>query len=630
MVKLIRNMKINQKILIPNLLYLVLLGLAIFFFFSSKALISDLSKKQKECNSVLQEIRTAAAATRAYVHKEISYPELQKKYKELLAKMQSVKGFDLSEDFKGLWAQVNKIRTLRQENSQIEKEIDKLSEYSIEQSEPYIQETIKKLADEEERGKVTTQERLVLGEAHMNALSNYKVRLLFEKLKESLDAKGPLLAYINTLVENAEKAIPRLKGTPFEMLPKNAKKANLKIRDLTLKYIKNVEEVNLINKAIFEGIQENIKKVNNIFIKQSNTAFNKIFSYFRNLFFFILFASILGIGSSVFIARSISRVLSSSISRLSESSDQVASASKQLSSVSQSLAQSASEQVSSLEETSASLEEISSMTRQNAENATQADMLMKEAKKVLDKANQSMKELIASMGEISEASENTFKIVKSIDEIAFQTNLLALNAAVEAARAGEAGSGFAVVADEVRNLAMRSADAARNTANLIEGTVKKIQEGSALVDRTNEDFSEVGKSTTKASELVTEIAAASNEQAQGIAQINSAVVNMDKAMQQNASYAEESASASEELNHQAQRLKGVVNDLMSLIKRRDGTNGNGRQIVLNASERKGKHKAVTSKTTPGSDLEKNSSPESKAQEIKPDDVIPLDEDFEDF
>jgi methyl-accepting chemotaxis protein len=148
---------------------------------------------------------------------------------------------------------------------------------------------------------------------------------------------------------------------------------------------------------------------------------------------------------------------------------------------------------------------MASMTRQNAENSAQADNLMQEANQVVETANSSMAQLIDAMGDISKASEETSKIIKTIDEIAFQTNLLALNAAVEAARAGEAGAGFAVVADEVRNLAMRAADAAKNTAALIEGTIKKVEGGSDLVLETNESFKEVAERTSKVGELVAEI-----------------------------------------------------------------------------------------------------------------------------
>jgi methyl-accepting chemotaxis protein len=176
-----------------------------------------------------------------------------------------------------------------------------------------------------------------------------------------------------------------------------------------------------------------------------------------------------------------------------------------------------------------------------------------------------MEKLTISMKDISEASEETQKIVKTIDEIAFQTNLLALNAAVEAARAGEAGAGFAVVADEVRNLAMRAADAAKNTSGMIEGTVKKIKDGSDLVTTTNEAFTEVATSASKVGELVGEIAAASNEQAQGIEQVNRAVAEMDKVTQQNAANAEESAGASEEMRGQAEQMKDVIAELLVLV-----------------------------------------------------------------
>ena len=207
------------------------------------------------------------------------------------------------------------------------------------------------------------------------------------------------------------------------------------------------------------------------------------------------------------------------------------------------------------------------MTRQNADNAGMADNLMHEAKKAVELANDSMAALTVSMDEISKASEETSKIIKTIDEIAFQTNLLALNAAVEAARAGEAGAGFAVVADEVRNLAMRAADAARNTANLIEGTVQKTVAGSAHLDRSNKAFVEVVSSTGKVSGLVGEIAVASNEQAKGIGQVNEAVTEMDKVVQQNAANAEESASAAEEMSSQSRQLQDIVSDLAVLVGR---------------------------------------------------------------
>ncbi len=285
----------------------------------------------------------------------------------------------------------------------------------------------------------------------------------------------------------------------------------------------------------------------------------------------VLLAIVLG----YFVNRAVKSIvgpIKRAVAGLTEMGGQVSSASGQVSSASQALAEGTSEQAASLEETSSSLEEMASMTKANAGNAKQADNLMQEASKVVTSAKNSMDELTSSMDEIFTASEETSKIIKTIDEIAFQTNLLALNAAVEAARAGEAGAGFAVVADEVRNLAMRAADAAKNTADLIEGTVKKVKGGAELVTKTNDAFAEVSQNATKVGELVGEIAAASNEQAQGIEQVNKAVTEMDKVVQGAAANAEESASASEELFAQAEQMKGFVDDLANIV---GGNEGNG-------------------------------------------------------
>jgi len=334
----------------------------------------------------------------------------------------------------------------------------------------------------------------------------------------------------------------------------------------------------------------------------------------------------LGLFLGIYLSRSISKPLNRIIEGLSEGAEQVASASGQVSSASQSLAEGASEQAAGIEETSSSIEEMSSMTKQNAANAGQANSLMSEANKMVGIANQSMGSLTLSMNEIAKASEETSKIIKTIDEIAFQTNLLALNAAVEAARAGEAGAGFAVVADEVRNLAMRAADAAKNTANLIEGTVKKVKDGSELVTKTNQAFGEVAGSATKVGQLVGEIAAASNEQSQGIDQVNKAVAEMDKVVQQNAANAEESASASEEMNAQAQEMKGFVEELVTLVGGQANGNGKSHDRHARLSLPKGNRK--TAAKISHKDMKAHI---AASKEVDPKKLIPMgDEEFKDF
>jgi methyl-accepting chemotaxis protein len=330
-------------------------------------------------------------------------------------------------------------------------------------------------------------------------------------------------------------------------------------------------------------------------------------------------AIIIGIFLAFFISRGIVAVLQRVSNQMADGASQVASASAQVSSSSQSLAEGASEQAAAIEETSASLEEISSMTKNNADNAQEADGLMKEASSVVNEANQSMQQVISSMTEISKASEETQKIIKTIDEIAFQTNLLALNAAVEAARAGEAGAGFAVVADEVRNLAIRAADAAKNTADLIEGTVKRVTDGTALVHRTNEAFVQVSGSTSKVGELVGEISAASNDQAKGVEEVNNAVTEMDKVTQQNAANAEESASASEEMNAQAEQMSAHASELMSMV---GGRSFDGHTRPVKNVKRRPFKKAERTKALMAP---------VKKKEAGPEEILPLDdEDFKDF
>ncbi len=254
--------------------------------------------------------------------------------------------------------------------------------------------------------------------------------------------------------------------------------------------------------------------------------------------------------------------LDQALTQVSNATEQVSTASQQISSGSQSLAQGTNEQASSLEEVSSSLEEMSSMTKQNADNANQAKLLASEANNNTVQGKQAMNKMSEAINKIKDSSNKTAKIVKTIDEIAMQTNLLALNAAVEAARAGEAGRGFAVVAEEVRNLAQRSAQAAKNTADMISESVKNAEDGVNIADDVSKSFECISESNAKVNDLIQEIAAAGNEQAQGIDQVNSAVAQMDKVTQQNAANSEESASAAEELSSQAEELQNMVSQFV--------------------------------------------------------------------
>ena len=282
-----------------------------------------------------------------------------------------------------------------------------------------------------------------------------------------------------------------------------------------------------------------------------------------------LAAIVIGSVLAFFITKSITGPVRRIISGLESGAGQTASAASQVSSASQQLAEGSSEQAASIEETTSSLEELSSMTKQNADNATEAESLAASAKHNADSGTKTMVRMEEAINDIKRSSDETSKIIKTIDDIAFQTNLLALNAAVEAARAGEAGKGFAVVAEEVRNLAQRSAEAAKNTSEMIETAVENASRGVEISADVSESLNQIAGDSNKVNSLIAEISAASREQSQGIEQISRAVTQMDQVTQQNAANSEESASAAEELSSQAEELRSMVSELTVVVNGRD-------------------------------------------------------------
>jgi methyl-accepting chemotaxis protein len=366
-------------------------------------------------------------------------------------------------------------------------------------------------------------------------------------------------------------------------------------------------------------------------IKASSEASKKLFLNF-------LFV---GIGSSILllnvvgwiVAKSIPRSFMLLIDRLAIGAAQIESASGHIASSSESLASSTTEQAASLEETSASLEEIASMTKNNAENSREAKDLTGAMREVADTGASDMDKMAHAMAAIKESSNNIAKIIKTIDEIAFQTNILALNAAVEAARAGEAGMGFAVVAEEVRNLALRSASAARETAEKIEDSIQKSSAGVQINAKVSLSLAEIVSKARQADELVAQISIASNEQSQGIDQINSSVSQMDAMTQNNAAGAEESANVSADLRTQSTQLTQLVQELQTLVGGKSSSAKRSSKIKsplktkktqLASSRRVTESKAQSSK--PANRALTNKDSKSTAHR----DAIPLEDEFQDF
>ncbi len=274
---------------------------------------------------------------------------------------------------------------------------------------------------------------------------------------------------------------------------------------------------------------------------------------------------VVGLGLSALSVSRINAALDSVIGDLSLRSHEVEDIAGTLARGSESLAEGANEQASSLEETSSALEEMASMTRQNADNANKTRDTAQHSVDLIGDGSRLLQSVTTAMTEISDSSEKISAIIKTIEEIAFQTNLLALNAAVEAARAGEAGKGFAVVADEVRSLASRSAEAAKNTSELIEGTVNRVRNGSEFVEELAKAFRDIEAESVNVGRLVGEITAATNEQAQGVDQVNTAVAQMDRVTQTNAATANESSNAAAQLSEQSSNLNELVGNLAELV-----------------------------------------------------------------
>jgi methyl-accepting chemotaxis protein len=553
------NTSLKLRLFIPNLLYVLLLAVVVGLFYYSDSRMTQLGAEQSASMEIAGQVRRVALAVKGYLAKDMSLPDLEKQFKGL---QNSTAGTPMAAEYDTLWKNIARFAQLEAANIKIESQINQLASSSIGQSNGYIKMVAEKLADDGTRAQVSKLERLVIIGASINTTSNYELKVKFLQLKENLAVKQDILGFIDSITKNTESDIKSLAGTPFEKMALAAQKANVTVKKLTLNYIKNTEQQKSIGKSILQGMEKSMAAIESSTMQNSQSFFSQTKGSFQLIVLVILVVAVIGMAIGFLQSRSVSRALGHIIKGLSQVASGAARSSDQVSKASQSLAQSTSEQAASLEETSSSMEEMASMTRQNADNAVQADTMMKEAGVIVNKANNSMTELRASMEQINQASNETAKIIKTIDEISFQTNLLALNAAVEAARAGEAGAGFAVVADEVRNLALRAAEAAKNTGVLIEDNVRDIKDGSAKVIEADDAFDLVEDSSAKVTELVAEIASASSEQARGIDQVNLALTEMDKVTQQNAANAEESAAASEELRHQAQSVESLTGELM--------------------------------------------------------------------
>ncbi len=620
MAEWLTRIKLKYRLLLPNTLFLIVLAVIVFSTLHTRAIVNSASENEMEIINLSKNFRNAVMDANGYINGNISYDDFINSHGELLA--------TLSENEHGISA--SKLHALLGRTEELSKQIQKLknecqafSDESSLQSDEWLKLISERLLDKTEGSEVTDLEFMVIPGAHLNTAINLQVMILLEQLNPSNsdfeNAKAEMLATLEDRIKQMRIDTKRLADTDFAHMAQLAEDLFEKIITNTHIIIKHVEEQRRIQPEILSSLMGSIGAVDKRVVVLSDTIFKNFERNQIRLSWIMVIVIAATVGVAFFLSRSIVKTLETSIEGLDAGSEQVASASSQITSASQTLAAGTSEQAATVEETSSSLEEMAVMTRKNADNSNQAKSMMEETKTVVEKVERNMEQMMAAISDITQTSQETGKIVKTIDEIAFQTNLLALNAAVEAARAGEAGAGFAVVADEVRSLAMRAAEASKNTTTLIEGTIAAVSKGNDISLQAMEAFKENKETAGKVSNLINDIAKSSNEQSHGIEQMNQAVSEINKVVQQNASTSEETASAAEELNAQATIMKQFVNELVALVGGARDKNYSKEAIIPKFSMKR-KPLPPTQPKSP-----------QKKTEVTPRQVIPMDEkDFEDF
>ena len=563
----VEGLKIKHKLLTSGILYLVLISIVVYFFISSNNLIRRVSVQQRELNSLSEEIRQTEEAVNDYVNQRMAHDEVVQRFNRLGDRLD----VDwLASDLGVIQDQIAQFNTVRSRNQAIEGEIDTLTESSLAASNKVIKEISDRLVGDDTRSGVSNMERAVIVGANMNTNANFRIKVLFGKLKTDMQVKEKLLGFLDTLVANVTKDIELLKGTKNEAAARQAKATNLEVKTLVLEYIDNVNALNGIEKKIFETTTAIDQRINAHVLASSNQLFATIKGYFSTIIAVILLISLMGISVNFLFGKAISgsmdrliqrvkdlaegdgdltkrmnltsrdeigelarwidlfvQKLHSIIREVSGHADMVNSSSSDLTSIAQQMsggARQASQKSDSVaassEEMSVTMNSVAAASEQASANvamvSTATDEMantVKEIAKRSEKARTVTSDAVnkasgaaTNINQLGEAADQISKVTEVITEISEQTNLLALNATIEAARAGEAGKGFAVVANEIKDLAKQTAQATQEIKSRIDG----IQHSSS---QTVDEIKVISEVIVEVDEIVSAIAAAVEEQA---------------------------------------------------------------------------------------------------------------------
>ncbi len=602
----LKNLKIKNKLRIPVILQLILIVVFVYFFLDVQSQLSDGQASRKIVAEISKKIRTLSLSIGDFLftNSKKPYTQLEEEYQAILKLVNDNENrFDetMIDEFRKLGDAFKKVATIYTENNGIRTQVTELTDFSITQSNGFLDMISKKLVDKKLRDGVSDLERAVISGAALNTTANFNIKVLFLQVENNPSLGDTLTAFLEKILQNVEVDVKRLAGTPFAELPKKAKEANLKIKEMTTKFIANIKSLDGLKNEVQVISDRVLQSIMAVDFHHSELMYTLIKNIFYKLFAILLIFTLIIVVFGFALTRSIMIPLHAMLERaydlavdevdmtrrlpvdshdefgelagwfnkfldrlhqlvmkVKQSGQKLHMNTEAIRQGSENLAARTSEQAASITETSNTLEQFTSAIQDNTENSAEADMMLQDFNAEMQEKSGLINNVTQTMTEIYDSSQQIDDIIRVINDISFQTNLLALNAAVEAARAGDAGRGFAVVAAEVRNLAQKTAESSKSIRQIVLRNVESTQKGMKLVEDTSTFFRDIvgvmGDIVTKISNITN----VSREQATSITQISQTISNMEHVITENANLVQKLSNAGREVENNAEVLQTLT------------------------------------------------------------------------